>query len=286
MRHQYGFWYLEGGTDSLRLAQARSGCQGSSAPGLTATTCAILPLETMRRSKLIGYWGVPPRHVIGHYRRKFPFDEFVDLDLDIGSPPTGIVPDAYCQIVTNILDNAARLQGELRMILAAVGEDKCDGGRFAALILQDLGFTVVETRNTENEPRRISICTCAMRLAEKINRVMDTVIVPNRKHYRWVEPTHGFWGVPPHDFRLLEQFPETTHVYGWTRCVEAGVPSNLNLEMAVDPSVPTVFYCQSFCAKNSLARYLADKHHGLYIDCDGPVTSSVLAKIAAFVRLR
>lgn len=240
----------------------------------------------MTGSKLIGYWGVPPRQVIDQYRRKHPFDQYVDLDLDLGAPPSGLVPDAYCQIITNIVDNAVHLRQELRVVVAAVGEDKCDGGRFAALILNDLGLPVVETRNLATERRPITIATSGLPLEEKINRITDTVIVPNRKRHKWVEPTHGFWGVPPHDFELLRLFPDTTHVYGWSRCVEAGVPADLELEMEIDPAVPTVFYAQSFCAKNSLARHLADKYHGLYIDCDGPVTNSVLAKVAAFVKLR
>jgi hypothetical protein len=240
----------------------------------------------MARSKLIGYWGVPPRQVIDQYRRKYPFDEFVDLDLDLGSPPSGLVPDAYCQIITHMVDNSVYLRGELRAIIASIGEDKCDGGRFAALILSDLGFPVIETRNTETVQKAISICTSALPLAEKISRITDTVVVPNRKRYKWVEPTHGYWGVPPHDFELLRLFPDTTHVFGWSRCVEAGVPADLELEMEVDATVPTVFYAQAFCAKNSLARHLADKYHGLYIDCDGPVTNSVLAKVTAFLRLR
>ena len=240
----------------------------------------------MARSKLIGYWGVPPREAIDQYRRKHPFDQFIDLDLDMCAPPSGLVPDAYCQIVTNIVDNSIHLRKDLRVIIAAIGEDKCDGGRFAAIILSDLGFPIVETRNTETERRPISICTSGIPLVEKINRITDTVIEPNRKRYRWADPTHGFWGVPPHDFELLKLFPDTTHVYGWTRCVEAGVPADVDLEIEVEPEVPTVFYAQSFCAKNSLARYLAEKHHGLYVDCDGPMTNSVLAKVSAFVRLR
>lgn len=235
---------------------------------------------------MIGYWGVPPRRVVEQVRRKHPYDEFIDLDLGMGAPPSNLVPNAYCRIITNIVDNAVHLRDQLRLILAAVGEDKCDGGRFAAIILKDLGFPLIETRNTETERQPITIATSGLPLNEKINRIMDMVCLPNRRRYKRVKPTHGFWGVPPHDFSLLELFPDTTHVYGWTRCVEAGVPTDLDLEIEVDRDVPTVFYTQTFCQKTSLAKYLADKYHGLYIDCDGPVTNSVLAKVAAFIRLR
>ena len=239
----------------------------------------------MRKSKLIGYWGCPPRQIITSYSRKHPFDEFVDLDVDMRAESSGLVPDAYCQIVTNLVDNAVFLRKDLRLIIAAVGEDKCDGGRFAALILKDLGFAVLEVRNAETEREPVTIATSDLPLLEKVNRIMDSVRVENEIDYPQTKPTHGFWGVAPHDMRLLELFPNTTHVYGWTRCVEAGVPADLELEMQVDSGVPTVFYAQTFCQKNSLAKYLADKHNGLYIDCDGPMTNSVIAKVQAFIRM-
>ena len=85
------------------------------------------------------------------------------------------------------------------------------------------------------------------------------------------------------DFSL---FPDTTHIYGWTRCVEAGTPADLDLEMYVNPNVPTVFYSQAFCSKAQLAKYLADKYNGLYIDIDDYSSTSIKAKIEAFLKLR
>lgn len=239
----------------------------------------------MPRRKFIGYLGCPPRIKMESIGRKYPYDEFIDLDIDMNAAPSGLVPDAYCQIVTNIVDNALHLQKDLRLIIASVGEDKCDGGRFAALILRDLGFPIVEVRNTETERQPLMIATSRLPLLEKVNRIMDTVRTPRKKAFRQVKPTHGFWGVPPHDLSLLERFPNTTHVYGWIRCVEAEVPADLELEMVVDPGIPTVFYAQTFCQKNVLARYLAEKHNGLYIDCDGPLTNSVIAKVEAFIKM-
>lgn len=239
----------------------------------------------MARRMFIGYWGCPSRQVISKIARTYPYDEFIDLDVNMNAPSSGLVPDAYCQIVTNIVDNALHLRQNIRLIIASVGEDKCDGGRFAALILKDLGFPIMEVRNTESEREPLTISTSGLPLLEKVNRIMDGVVSPNQKKYPEVQPTHGFWGVPPHDMRLLELFPNTTHVYGWTRCVEAGVPGDLELEMYVDPGVPTVFYTQTFCQKTVLAKYLAEKYDGLYIDCDGPLTNSVIAKVTAFIRM-
>ena len=63
-------------------------------------------------------------------------------------------------------------------------------------------------------------------------------------------------------------------------------PADIELEMFVEPDVPTVFYSQAFCSKAQLAKYLADKYNGLYIDIDDGVTNSTRAKIEAFLRLR
>lgn len=239
----------------------------------------------MTHRKFIGYYGCPPRQVFAKIGRTYPFDELIDLDIDMKAPPTGMVPDAYCQIVTNIVDNALYLKDDLRLIIAAVGEDKCDGGRFAALILKDLGLPLMEVRNPETERQPVSIATSGLSLIEKVNRIIDGVRAPEKVRYQPVKPKFGYWGVPPHDMHLLELFPDKTHVYGWTRCVEAGVPADLELEMLVDEGVPTVFYAQTFCQKTALARYLAEKHDGLYIDCDGPLTNSVIAKVSAFIRM-
>jgi hypothetical protein len=92
--------------------------------------------------------------------------------------------------------------------------------------------------------------------------------------------------VPPRDFAILDLFPPTTHVYGWSRCMENKTPADLRLESRVNLAVPTVFFAQSFCAKTALARHLASRHpRGLYVDCDVSASSSVRAKIEAFLEL-
>ena len=114
---------------------------------------------------------------------------------------------------------------------------------------------------------------------------MDNLIKPVKLELQQVKPEYGFWGVPPNDLDFLDIFPNNTHVYGWVRCVEAGRPADLELEMFVDESVPTVFFAQTFCAKMQLAKYLAKKHHGLYVDVDDTASNSVRAKIEAFIKL-
>ena len=233
---------------------------------------------------VIGYWGHPPLTLLDHYRRGLG-QGLVDLDVDMGHPETHVLPATYCRIIRNIVDNVLALKDELSLIIASVGEEKCDQGRFAALILRDMGFPVLETRNTGSAGRRrVSIATSNLPLAEKVLRIMDTVHTPNTVSYRQCRPTVGYWGVPPHDLRLLDLFPTTTHVYGWTRCVEAGCPADLEQEMAVDEVVPTIFFAQAFCAKQQLAKYLAEKHGGLYIDADGQITTAIAARVEAFIR--
>ena len=151
-----------------------------------------------------------------------------------------------------------------------------------------MGFECETSIYEDLSPRKeIKVCTSNLPLIEKFDTIMNNVLegVPD-KEYVQVKAEFGFWGVPPNDYEILKLFPNTTHIYGWTRCTEARVPADLDLEMFVDPDVPTVFYAQAFCAKTQLAKYLADKYNGLYIDVDDYINNSIKAKIEAFLRLR
>jgi len=132
----------------------------------------------------------------------------------------------------------------------------------------------------------LRISTSNLPLREKFDRIMNNVIDELPLDAPQCEAKFGFWGVPPNDMEILKLFPDETHVYGWTRCVESGTPADIEEEMYVDPEVPTVFYAQAFCSKCQLAKYLADKYNGLYIDIDDYANNSVRAKIEAFLRLR
>lgn len=241
-------------------------------------------------NKVIGYFGFPRRSLLREVRDGYgPLAGLVDLDVDRGAPDSGILPATTCRIIANIIDNAVEMRGRLAVVVAAVGEDKCDRGRHAAYLLSTMGFDVVESRfpPEEFEERPLIFSIGEGPLAERINSIMDTVLDPSPPRRRPVPcaPTHGFWGVPPHDFRMLELFPPATHIYGWTRCVEAGRPGDLALECEVDEGVPTVFFSQSFCAKQDLAHNLAEKHGGLAVDCHREINDSIMAKVEAFLRL-
>ena len=252
----------------------------------------------MLEIKTIGFWGYPNPQVINETKLKYPNAEWIDLDIDFSYPRTNLIPDAYCKIIGNIIDNAMFLKPDL--IIAPIGKDKCDSGWFASKILAEKGFNVIQTVFEKLEPKRkVNICTSNLPLIKKVTTITDSIINPellNKDYTQTTIPdnntssnplfTPGFWGVPPNDLELLKLFPDTTRIYGWTRCVEAGVPADIDLEMFVDENVPTVFYAQAFCAKSQLAKYLADKYNGLYIDIDDYASNSIKAKVEAFLRLR
>ena len=251
----------------------------------------------MGKTFSIGFWGYPHPDEIKKTKEKYPNAEWIDLDCDYNYPKTNILPEAYCKIIRNIIDNSIYLKPDL--ILASIGKDKCDSGWFAAKILSDMGFNVIQTIFETLEPKKeVKICRSNLPLYEKITMITNNIIkpiphilphsiVPHKEENTSSNPnfTPGFWGVPPNDLSILNLFPDTTHVYGWTRCVEAGTPADLDLEMYVNPNVPTVFYSQAFCSKAQLAKYLADKYNGLYIDINDYATTSIKAKIEAFLKL-
>ncbi len=240
---------------------------------------------------IIGFWGYPHPDLIKQYKTKYPNANWVDLDIDFNYSKTNILPEAYCSIIKNIFNNAFYLKEKLITILAPVGKDKCDSAFFAVQILKEAGFNVEISYFEEALPYDMlpntPISKSNLPLREKIEKITANII--EEKDYSLLpecKAEFGFWGVPPNDLSILEIFPDNTHVFGWSRCVEAKNPANIELEMMVDENLPTVFFAQTFCAKNQLAKYLANKYQGLYIDIDGLPTNSTKAKIEAFLRLR
>ena len=247
---------------------------------------------------IIGFWGYPAPDTVNNLKQVNPLAEWIDLDIDFGYPKTNILPESYCKIIRNIVDNTLFLKPDI--IVAPIGKDKCDSGWFASKILTDMGFKVITTIYEDLTPKRnVNICRSNLPPYEKVSLITSGILQPEifEKNYthanipdnntsKNAQFTPGFWGVPPNDLELLKLFPDNTHVYGWIRCVEAGTPADLDLEMYVNPNVPTVFYAQAFCSKSQLAKYLADKYNGLYVDIDDYASKSIKAKIEAFLRLR
>ena len=233
----------------------------------------------------IGFWGYPDPTVTEEIKKEFPNAEWIDLDIDFGYDDKKILPESYCKIIKNIVNNSLTIKPT--KIIAPIGKDKCDSGWFAAQVLRDLGLDVIETKYEQTtDKKELIISKSNLPLYDKVNTIMNNIINPIKYDLPEVKPKFGFWGVPPNDLEILRLFPDETHVYGWTRCVEAGTPADIELEMYVDEDVPTVFYAQAFCSKAQLAKYLADKYNGLYIDIDDYANNSIQAKIEAFLRLR
>ena len=229
----------------------------------------------------IGFWGYPNPEITEEIKLKYPNAEWVDLDVDFGYEDKNIVPKSYCKIIKNIINNSIAINP--MKIVAPIGKDKCDSGWFASKLLFDMGYDVIQTIYEQTEYKNdIIICKSELPLYDKVNNIIS----PKKYKLKETKAKFGFWGVPPNDLNILKLFPDNTHVYGWIRCVEAGTPADIDLEMYIDKDVPTVFYSQAFCSKAQLAKYLADKYNGLYIDIDDVANNSVRAKIEAFLRLR
>lgn len=235
----------------------------------------------------IGFWGYPHPNIIKLYKEKYPAFQWIDLDIDFGYENTDLLPKSYCKIIKNIISNSLFYKNELEVIIAPIGKDKCDSGWFASALLKDLGFNVVESVFEEKTFKTTPLISVSnLPLRKKVELITERIIKDTSVQIVECKPQFGFWGVPPNDLSILELFPDSTHLYGWCRCVDAKAPADLDLEMFVDENVPTVFYAQAFCAKMQLAKYLANKYGGLYIDIDDLATNSTRAKIEAFLELR
>jgi hypothetical protein len=239
-------------------------------------------------SRQVGIVGVPPLAIIEEIQRLG--DVIIDLDEPQVQAPMDLsasrIPRVYCAILRTVVLNCMHLR--LDRLYIDVGPGKCDCALHVAEILADmLPIPVIRTHNQDTRPFGYPLCTAFMPLLEKCTRI--TKGVQSAAPYPPLDPCQpecGFWGVPPRDFSLLSLFPPTTHIFGWTRCMENKTPADLTLEKHFDPAIPTVFFSQSFCAKSALAQHLAAKHpRALAIDCDVTVGSSTRAKIEAFLEL-
>lgn len=236
----------------------------------------------------VGIVGVPPRAVIMELNalgcRIIDLDEpQIHMAIDLTEQ---FLPKVYCAVLRTVVLNAMYL--DLDRIYIDVGPGKCDCALHVATILEDiLDIPVFRTCNMDDRPHGVHLCRTRMPLFDKFMAITRGVQVdqPSPPLASCI-PTAGFWGVPPRDYSILTLFPDTTHIYGWTRCMENKTPANLELEMHVNHAIPTVFFAQSFCAKTGLAHHLARLHpRALYLDCDVTAGNSARAKIEAFLEL-
>lgn len=249
---------------------------------------AALPHQLYGLSK-VGIVGMPPLAVIDALNRQqvtiHDLDEpLVRVGIEAASP---FLPSVYCAILRTAVVNALNL--ELDAIFIDTGPGKCDCALHTATILADaLPIPVIRTSNTDSIAYGTPLCRANRDLVSRMRAITAGVksAAPHRESPPACRPVAGFWGVPPRDFSILELFPDATHIYGWTRCMENKTPADHGLEACCNQEVPTVFFAQSFCAKTALARYLAGKHpQALYLDADLHTGGSARAKIQAFLEL-
>lgn len=239
--------------------------------------------------KNVGIVGIPPIHIIQALN-----DAGTTIhDLDAKLVPNSIdgvtpyLPKVYCAILRTVVLNALNL--ELEAIYIDTGVGKCDAARHVATILENtLTIPIIQTKNEDSANFGTPICKSFLDLTEKFLMITEDVKSAKPEHPTMKEclPTAGFWGVPPKDFAILQPFPPTTHIYGWSRCMENKTPANIALEEYYNKDIPTIFFGQSFCAKTALAKFLAGQHpHALFLDVDYNAGSSAKAKVQAFLEL-
>ncbi len=241
---------------------------------------------------MVGIIGLPSRILRDKYRG----EDMVDLDCPLQVPPWrdyGAVesrcPKIFCAVLTTCFTNAVILKPDV--ILADVGPGKCEGARYLCAILRDLlpSTKIITEQNLDSARASASNCECyTVPLRQRMERIVDRIIQPELPDFPRSNssPRAGFWGVPPSDFGILEGFPDETIILGWSRCMDSRTPADLALEMESPADIPVVFFSQSFCQKSILAKSLAEKHGGLFVESDQKVDNSTLQKIEAFLKLR
>lgn len=243
-------------------------------------------INDLSQTGAIGIVGVPPLQAIKAIGSRPIFDLDEAIVKQNIEETILYLPRVYCAILRTVMLNALHL--ELDAIVIDVGAGKCDAALHVAAILADkLEIPIIQTRNHDHEDFGTPLCETKMALIDKVSQICAGVQnpVPHSPHAP-CQPTAGFWGVPPRDFAILRYFPDTTHVFGWTRCMENKTPDNWQLEMVVNPEIPTIFFGQSFCAKTAMAKHLAARHpRGLFLDSDVTIGNSTRAKVQAFLEL-
>lgn len=245
----------------------------------------------MGQKDIIAFFGHPRFEIINKAKLDYPNAEFVDLDIDFNYPDLKLLPDNYCVIIKNIFNNAMHLKDRIIKVLAATGKDKCDSGYFLSEILIAEGFiveqSVFEDKCPDLNALKLPISKSNLPLKQKVELITKNIIEQkDYSHLKAIEPAFGFWGVPPNDLNILDLFPNNTEIFGWLRAVEAGYPGDWEIETFAQQGLPIVFFTQAFCSKTFVAKRLATKYNGLFIDIDKTPTNSIKAKIEAFIKLR
>jgi hypothetical protein len=268
-------------------------------------------LQNLKDKPFVGIIGIPPKEVMIELVKKNAIILSLDMykvDQLITEPTDNILPRAYCaqikRIIANILSVTDYWTGDVidsvlvgrnpisEIIIETSEIARCNEMGFVAdFIADELNIKLTRVKNADIERKGDYICKSSIPLDEKFGKIAGYFYrdLEKAKPFKpeYVKPKCAFWGTPPWgDFSLANYFPDETHVYGWTRCVENMTPGDLKLELEFDIDIPTVFFAQSFCPKAGLASYLANKHpRGIFIDMDLGLTRSTVAKLTAFLQL-
>jgi hypothetical protein len=235
----------------------------------------------------VGIVGVPEYNIIEKYKEKGA--NIIDLDEPIEgvSINNRYTPPNFCSILKRVVANifALKKTGMLDLVIASVGDDKCNGMKYISSQLKYI-IPIIEVKNNNRRGHGFPISQSQLPLVEKMKLIVSSVLNPFDGSIKLVktEPKCGFWGVPPFDFNILKLFPDNTHVYGWARCMENKTPADLDLECQIDEDIPVVFFSQNFCQKSVLAHILARRYNGLFVEMDDRLNRSIKAKIEAFLR--
>ncbi|MBN2530374.1 MAG: hypothetical protein JXR76_28555 [Deltaproteobacteria bacterium] len=240
---------------------------------------------------VIGFYGAPSTEDLVAASKKFPLAPFWDLDRNFGVPQSGLVADDCCHVIRNCVNNAMALSNQLLCVIAA-GRERCDASEYVRYTLSaNLHVPVIPVaKQVPGAPEQPLLCESRGPLKDRVARIMEAIVSPlseqerNKAFISNCVATAGFWGTPPHLMSMLDLFPQTTHIFGWTRCVEQNAQGDMALEMTVPENLPTVFFAQKGCPKAVLAKELARKHNGLYVSSHAVITSDQMNKIKAFFK--
>ena len=149
----------------------------------------------MRMAK-IGIVGVPSQKILDEYIRNS--SDVIDLDMPLEGvayfdPVEAYSPKIYCATLRTVFVNALTLKPQI--IIADVGEGKCDGMRFIAEALRELlpETKIITTRNMNATPQGNPISISDLPLIEKMNRIVDSVIKEVNRDLKPCKPIAGFW---------------------------------------------------------------------------------------------
>ena len=54
----------------------------------------------------IGFWGYPDPKIILDIKNSYPNADWIDLDIDYNAEDKAVLPEAYCKIIKNIINNS------------------------------------------------------------------------------------------------------------------------------------------------------------------------------------